>query len=135
MKGKRKGGCECGAVRYQVEGEPKAVVVCHCRNCQRQSGGAFGMSMVFAADQFMCESGELASFERPTKSGATMQGRFCPECGTRIYNQKAGAPVIILKPGTLDDTSELRPTLQLWTSRKQSWFDLPQLQGFEEQPS
>lgn len=135
MEGKQKGGCECGAVRYQVEGEPKAVVVCHCRNCQRQSGGAFGMSMVFSADQFVCESGELASFERPTKSGVTMQGHFCPKCGTRIYNRKVGVTVIILKPGTLDDTYEVRPTLQLWTSRKQSWFDLPQLKGFEEQPS
>lgn len=129
------GGCECGAFRYRVEGEPKAVVVCHCRNCQRQSGAAFGMSMVFSVDQFICESGELASFERPTQSGATMQGYFCPTCGTRIYNRKVRVPLLILKPGTLDDTSDVVPTLQLWTCRKQRWFDLPHLRGYQEQPA
>lgn len=93
------------------------------------------MSMVFPAEQFVCESGELASFDRPAKSGATMQGHFCPKCGTRIYNRKVGSPVLILKPGTLDDTSGIRPALQLWVSRKQKWFEVPELTGFEEQPS
>ena len=69
-------GCECGIFRYRVEGEPKAVVVCHCRNCQRQSGAAFGMSMVISVDEFIC-AGELAWFERSKPSGAAMQGRFC----------------------------------------------------------
>ena len=40
------GGCQCGAIRYEVIGEPRQVVVCHCTDCQRQSGSAFGMTMV-----------------------------------------------------------------------------------------
>lgn len=66
MGGTQFGGCECWAFRYRVEGEPKAVVVCHWRNRQCQSGAAFGMSMMISVDQFICDSGELAWFERST---------------------------------------------------------------------
>lgn len=134
MEGERGGGCECGAVRYLVSGKPLAVVVCHCKSCQRQSGSAFGMSMLFAPDQFVCESNELSSYQRTADSGATMHRHFCRTCGTTIFTRKPNASYVILKPGTLDDTSEVRPTIQLWTRRKQSWLQLPQLQGFEEQP-
>lgn len=48
----RTGGCECGAAKYEIHGEPKAIVICHCTSCQRQSGSAFGMSMVVTSDQF-----------------------------------------------------------------------------------
>lgn len=60
---------------------------------------------------------------------------FCPECGTRIHHQPDyGAPVLNIKPGTLDDTSWLKPMAQAWTASKQRWFELPKLPGFEGQP-
>jgi hypothetical protein len=40
------GGCQCGAVRYVLTAEPIRTVACHCKECQRQSGSAFGMSMI-----------------------------------------------------------------------------------------
>lgn len=129
-----KGGCECGAFRYAVDGEPKTVVVCHCTHCQRQSGSAFGMSMVIDSDQFHVVQGELASFSRPADSGTTMICHFCPQCGTRIYNQKHGvAAVIILKPGTLDDAKPVTPARQVWASEKQHWVELIELPSFERQ--
>ncbi len=130
-----KGGYECGAFRYAVDGEPKAVVVCHCTHCQRQSGSAFGMSMVIGSDKFHVVQGELASFSRPADSGNTLICYFCPHCGTRIYNQKqGGAAVVILKPGTLDDPKAVTPARQLWASEKQNWVNLLELPSFEQQP-
>ena len=41
----REGGCQCGAVRYQLSAEPVALYVCHCRECRRQSASAFGISV------------------------------------------------------------------------------------------
>ena len=46
------GGCQCGAVRYEVTGPPIKLYVCHCTECQRQSGSAFGMSFICAESQF-----------------------------------------------------------------------------------
>ena len=40
------GGCQCGQVRYELSGEPIRLIACHCTECQRQSGSAFGMSML-----------------------------------------------------------------------------------------
>ncbi len=41
----QKGGCQCGAIRYESEGQPIALYICHCRECQKQSASAFGISL------------------------------------------------------------------------------------------
>ncbi len=93
------------------------------------------MSMVIAADQFTSLRGELKSFGRIAASGSTMNCYFCPQCGTRIYNQKTGGEnVVILKPGTLDDPKSIKPSRQLWTSEKQDWIELSGLAAFDQQP-
>jgi hypothetical protein len=93
-------------VRYRLEGEPLGLGVCHCTECQKQSGSAFGMSLVVPEDAFRLLSGELKSFSVVCDSGRTKQCAFCPECGTRIHHRVFEAALSI-KPGTLDDTSWL----------------------------
>jgi hypothetical protein len=52
MSSPKDGGCQCGKVRYRLDGEPLALTMCHCTECQRQSGSAFGMSLGVASDSF-----------------------------------------------------------------------------------
>ena len=136
MGGPREGGCQCGGVRYRVEGEPLALAVCHCTECQRQSGSAFGMSLIVPRDSFRLLSGELKTFTRPCDGGRTLDCAFCPGCGTRIYHRGTfmkGA--VSIKPGTLDDTSWLAPSLHVWTKRKQSWVRIPEgVRCFDTEP-
>jgi hypothetical protein len=121
----RTGGCQCGRVRYRVTGQPIAVSVCHCKECQRQSGSAFGMSMIVEAEHFHVETGTLKEFERSSESGRSVRCAFCPECGTRIYHVPSYIEnVINVKPGTLDDTSGLQPTRQIWVQSAQKWVPL-----------
>jgi hypothetical protein len=83
------------------------------------------MSMIVPEQSFSVE-GTLKSFERSSDSGRNVDSFFCPECGTRIYTKPTFVPGIInVKPGTLDDTSWLRPELHVWTSSRQQWFELP----------
>ncbi len=131
----REGGCQCGRVRYRVEGEPMAFGVCHCTECQRQSGSAFGMSMITPKAQFTLLQGELKSFTRSSESGRPVICCFCPECGTRIYHEPSYLKgVVNVKPGTLDDTSSIQPMGQWWTSSKQRWLLLADLPAHERQP-
>ena len=103
------GGCQCGSVRYVLATEPIRLVACHCKECQRQSGSAFGMSMPVKKDGLIV-TGPTKQFTRIADSGAEVTGVFCPDCGTRIYHVPQPAQdVVSLKPGTLDDTSWLRP--------------------------
>ncbi len=41
------GHCFCGAVRYRYEGEPVTIGLCQCDRCQRQSGSAFLIGVIF----------------------------------------------------------------------------------------
>jgi hypothetical protein len=116
------GGCQCGSIRYRIEREPLFLAVCHCTECQRQSGSAFGMSLAVPADAFQ-NSGALKTFEVRCDSGRKKTCAFCPECGTRIYHLTENG--MSLKAGTLDDTSWLKPDAYYWTKRKQRWVLIP----------
>ena len=136
MKLPQTGGCQCGAVRYEVTGQPLAMMACHCTECQRQSGSAFGMSMSVNTDDVRVD-GTLKSFTRKADSGGEVTGFFCPECGTRIYHQSPMAPGRInIKPGTLDDTSWVAPKGHLWLAFGQKWLTLPDDHvKFDRQPA
>jgi hypothetical protein len=125
MSDSKDGGCQCGSVRYRLESEPLGLAVCHCTECQRQSGSAFGMSLAISSDSFRLLSGELKTFTVICDSGRTKSCAFCPSCGTRIYHQVIAAAMSI-KAGTLDDTSWLRPDAHYWTKRKQPWVSIPE---------
>jgi hypothetical protein len=117
------GGCQCGQVRYVLNGEVHRLNVCHCRDCQRQSGSAFGMSLVIAPETFVLTAGELRTFELEADSGRTKTCAFCPRCGVRIFNRTR--VLYSVKAGTLDDTRWLVPDAHYWTERKQAWTVLP----------
>lgn len=134
MAEKLVGGCQCGELRYEVEGPPLAVAVCHCGDCQKQSGSAFGMSMVVRREAFRWTAGTPSSYATKADSGADKECVFCRSCGTRIYNS-VRPTTLNVKPGTLDDTSRLEPSLQVWLSRKQPWVPLAEgIPSFEGNP-
>ena len=118
------GGCQCGHVRYQVVEKPLGLIVCHCTECQRQSGSAFGMSLAARSSALRLRSGALKKFEVKCDSGRMKSCFFCPDCGTRIYHQTENG--ISVKAGTLDDRSWLKPDAHYWTKRKQSWVVIPE---------
>jgi hypothetical protein len=113
------GGRQCGAVRYVVTTEPIRLLACHCKECRRQSGSAFGMSMPVKKDSLRI-TGLTKQFTRIADSGNAVAGVFCPECGVRIYYALQSAPdILAVKPGTLDETSWLRPGSFIWMKSAQ----------------
>lgn len=136
MSERHEGGCLCGKLRYAISGEPLATVVCHCRDCQVQSGSAFGMTMVVKREHFEWSSGEPRKFAMKADSGTNKDCVFCGDCGTRILNELDRLPdTVNLKPGTLDDTSWLNPAAHVWVSSKQPWVPIPESSAkFEKNP-
>ncbi len=136
MSESREGGCQCGEVRYRLESAPLALVVCHCTECQRQSGSAFGMSLIVPEQSFKLTAAKPKSFTRMADSGKTVECVFCENCGTRIYHNPAAMPGSVnIKPGTLDDTSWLSPNLHAWTQHRQPWVEVPEdIPSFDMQP-
>jgi hypothetical protein len=105
--------------------EPIRVAACHCKECQRQSGSAFGMAMP-VKKECPTVTGLTKRVTRTADSGNEVTGVFCPECGVRLYHALKSAPdVVSLKPGTLDDTSWLRPVAFIWMKSAQGWVPVP----------
>ena len=130
------GECQCGGARYEVLKPFRFVAVCHCLDCQKLSASAFSISMIVDADAFRLVRGPLRKWERATASGGTTECYFCPECGNRIYHANPRMPQFVrLKPGSLEDTSVLRPDYHTWVKRKLSWVQIPEdVSQFETEP-
>lgn len=117
-----KGGCMCGALRYEVSMPPVMIYNCHCTNCQKISGAAFNTSVIIAEAALQFTAGEPARVEWTSDTGTTRCGLFCGACGSRIAN--GGEPsngVYSLRAGTLDDTSWVQPVGDTFTSSAQPW--------------
>lgn len=119
------GGCQCGQVRYEIRAAPSTVYLCHCSECQRQSGSAFAMSMFVPRDALAITAGTPREWRRRAPSGNMSSCFFCGECGARLFHNPDRNPALtILKPGTLDDTRWLAPVGHIWTRSAQPWVKL-----------
>ncbi|MFO1199888.1 MAG: GFA family protein [Burkholderiaceae bacterium] len=126
MSGRYTGGCQCGAVRYSIDATPRMIYACHCTQCQRVSGAAFAMACLFAAQSFEMTGVQPNFYVREGKGGRKVRCSFCPKCGSRINNQwfteQGDIPFVSLRPGTLDDTSWVRPDFHIWAQHRQPWI-------------
>ena len=130
------GGCLCGAIRYRCEGEPDSIGLCQCERCQRQSGSAFLIAMVFAKENVTIEQGELKAFEARADDGSALSRHFCPTCGSSVMVTLDRYPEIrSMMGGTFDDKSRITPAFCLWCSSGQPWLKLPkEIELYSEYP-
>ncbi|MGA0602585.1 GFA family protein [Caulobacter sp. KR2-114] len=111
------GGCQCGAVRFAVEGPLGVASICHCRMCQKATGGPFG-PYVNAPEGLTWSRGEPKRFQ----SSNRVKRGFCPDCGTPLtfeWNDK----LVALAIGAFDDPSVAPPTIQFSTASRVPWFE------------
>ncbi len=130
------GGCLCGHIAYEAEIYPEKVVICHCTDCQTNSGAAYGVVAGIVDGQFNLLSGTLKTFEKVADSGARRELAFCPECGTRIYAKPADkkSEFFGLRAGTITQRDRLKPKYQLWARSAQDWvMDLSAIPKFDKQ--
>lgn len=130
----RNGACLCGAVHYTLATDPVAVRVCWCRDCQRLAANGT-VNMIVPVDALEV-GGTLGEFVSQADSGNQMRRRFCPRCGTHLFSLSSGRPqFVVVRVGTLDDPSSVRPNTNIWTQSAPAWacFD-PQLERFDRQP-
>jgi hypothetical protein len=122
MKLPLRGGCQCGAVRFEITEKPLTLYCCHCTNCQQQASSAFGMSMLVPREGFRFLKGGPTAFAIETQSKKNKVGLFCDACGTRLANNSEGRPAISVKAGTLDDRADLTPVGHIWVKQAQDWM-------------
>ncbi len=121
------GGCTCRHVRYRLTSRPMFVHCCHCRWCQRETGGAFVLNAMIEADRVEPLSGEVDVVDTPSNSGRGQKISRCPKCRVAVWSNYAGAgPAIrFVRVGTLDEPDRLPPDIHIFTESKQPWVVLP----------
>ncbi|MBV1932396.1 MAG: GFA family protein [Porticoccaceae bacterium] len=129
------GSCQCGQISYQLLEPPLMVAACHCKECQKLSTSAFSITAVVKTESVVF-GGELKEWRRVADSGNKNYAKFCPSCGNRMYHFDPDNPETIkLKPSNLADTSWLEPSVHVWVSQKQAWYQVPEgVRQFDKQP-
>ena len=121
-----KGGCACGAVRYELTSAPMFVHCCHCLDCQRQTGSAFVINRLIETDRIRMLQGEPVSVRVPTDSGRPHDIYRCPTCHVALWSDYGGRPYLrFVRIGTLDAPHAIRPDVHIFTRSKVPWVSLP----------
>ena len=117
------GGCLCGAVRYRVVGNPVAVSICHCVNCQRNSGSAFSVNVIFPKEA-LTMTGRPSIFIDKGDTGAGVERVFCGNCGTPLESRSIMSSVAhaVIKAGTFDNPSVFIPDSEMYCKSAMPWW-------------
>lgn len=117
------GRCLCGAISYLCDADPVLTGVCHCRDCQRQTGTAASVVVAVPAGSLRITGDTLTSFTTVGEEHGTSTNRhFCGACGSPIVSRVDAMPDIeFIKAGTLDDASWVEPTVEFFTRSAHPW--------------
>lgn len=124
------GGCLCGAVRYEADGQPEFVGYCHCRDCQRVTGSGFSPFMGIAKSAVRV-TGRTRAFTALGGSGKPTTRHSCPVCASTLFGEPEVAEgYYTLYAGCLDDPSQFVPQMAMFTRDRPAWAhmvgDLPE---------
>lgn len=134
MNRKYEGGCLCGKVRFQITGEIRDIIYCHCSRCRKAQGSAFASNGNVDAGNFNFLSGEELLTGYESTPGQTKY--FCRHCGSPIISKSVSAPdTVRIRLGVIDSDIEERPMAHIFVTSKANWEkiegDLPQYESYE----
>ena len=116
-----KGHCLCGGVRYEISGELGPVTYCHCSQCRRASGSAFGSNASAHADEVTFVAGRELIREFESSPGKFRA--FCSHCGSPLYARRNAKPQTLrMRLGTLEGGEGLQTHGHIWVSSKAAWY-------------
>jgi hypothetical protein len=121
----RRAECSCGQLQVLCEGEPARISMCHCLECQRRTGAAFGNQAWFSPPQVTI-SGNVTRYTRRSDANRSVTFQFCPVCGSTVYWEAEGFPgLIAVAVGAFADPAFPAPKVSLWERRRHHWVDMP----------
>jgi hypothetical protein len=119
------GGCLCGAVRYEAEGEPVQTGHCYCADCRKASGSGFIPFMGFPSSAVRF-SGRTRQFTSKAANGGNAVRNSCAVCGGLVFGGEVGKDDShTIYAGSLDDPSSFRPRIAIFTRNRPAWAVIP----------
>jgi hypothetical protein len=117
------GGCNCGAVRFEVT-EPLVLAgYCHCRRCQRRTGGAASVQAFPAAGALrLLSGGEVLGCWQPVDGYGKV---FCTTCGSHLWSQSPDGEIGAIRMGVFDADPGIRPSYRQFLDFAAPWEPIP----------
>ncbi len=129
------GGCACGAIRFEIAGEPIFSNDCQCLDCQHMSGTGHGSYLTFKREG-VTSSGEAKQWAMKGDSGNVKTRAFCPVCGSPVYMTFAAMPELFtVHAASLDEPGRIKPQAVTYGIRGHAWDRLdPAIPKFDTMP-
>ena len=119
------GGCLCGALRYEADGEPRTTGHCYCEDCRKASGSGFIPFMGFPSSAVRF-SGETRMFVSKSARGGDAVRNSCPVCSSLVFGGQVGKDdSFTIYAGSLDDPSSFRPKIAIFVRNRPPWAVIP----------
>ena len=123
--GPRTGGCLCGALRYEIEGDPLFMGHCYCADCRKASGSGF-IPFIGVAAGAIRFTGQPRTFISKAANGKDAARNFCPVCGSLVFGGEIGKhDSFTIYAGTLDDPSWFEPKVAIFALGHPPWAIIP----------
>jgi hypothetical protein len=130
------GGCLCGALRYEVTGEPLYAGQCYCADCRKASGSGF-IPYIGIARGDVTFSGKVLTYRSKARRGGDAVRNSCATCGGLVFGGEVGkSDSFTIYAGSLDDPQLFHPTAAIFTRNRPPWTVIPPgLKVFEDLPN
>lgn len=129
------GQCRCGGVTFALREEPISFYLCHCTDCQAESGSAFGQSMHVRREAIDDVAGPIREHVVEGPDGRRAHMHHCANCLTILWVGQPDIPQVLgLNAGSLDDTAGLTPHGNMWTRSARPWVTFAPGPQFPQQP-
>lgn len=129
------GGCHCGAIRYEINGEPIVHALCHCGDCRRHAGAPMVAWAMFSENAVSVTLGE------PKVYASSEHGRrhFCANCGSGLFYSNANIlpGIVDVQSATFDDPNVIPATMHIQIAERIGWMarahELPEFERYPPQ--
>ncbi|WGS84655.1 GFA family protein [Methylomonas sp. UP202] len=129
------GGCLCGAVQFQVRGEPQRFYHCHCRRCRKASGTGHASNLIIGDATLSFTQGEVLLKRYKVPDAQRFARQFCSECGAAVARFVPELNGVVIPAGALDDAAPIQPQARIfWDSRADWSCDGDDLPRYAEYP-
>ncbi len=119
------GGCNCGAVRFEIDAPPAGASYCHCRRCQRRTGTAASANARLDPGSFRIVAGDASLRAWKPPDGA--EKWFCGECGSALFSRQPDHPERVgVRMGAFDADPGVRPSARQFVAYAASWEPIPE---------
>ena len=116
-----KGSCLCGAVKYELSGEPKRFYHCHCERCRKASGTGHASNIMVKTDSLKWLAGEslLKRFKVP--EAERFFNLFCSECGSAMPRDVPEIGMVVIPAGSMDHEITIKPEARIFWDSRAEW--------------